>query len=440
MREELEAAARRLTARLRGGEEFRASFRGEESDFVRFNRGRVRQAGTVAQRELTVELVRGRRHAAVRLTLSGDADLDGPRLDAALARLRETCAEVPEDPFLMLAGEPRSSEQAIPGALPARDEVLAAARRAGESRDLVGLFSAGPIHVGFADSRAQRNWHSVSCFAVDWSFHGEGAKAVKVVYAGTEWSAAELARRADRAALELELLARRPRRLAPGGVRAYLAPPAMHELIGLLSWGGFGLRAHRTKTTPLLAMIERGARLGAAVTLVEDIASGLAPRFQETGFARPARVPLVEAGALVGALVAPESAAEYGVATNGASAGESPQALDMAAGALPAADALEALDTGLAIGALHYLNYSDRCAGRITGLTRFGTFWVEGGEIVAPVDAMRFDDTIYRLLGSNLVALTGERDWLVDPHSYERRSIEGARLPGALIDDFRLTL
>lgn len=35
-------------------------------------------------------------------------------------------------------------------------------------------------------------------------------------------------------------------------------------------------------------------------------------------------------------------------------------------------------------------------------MTRFATFWVEQGRIVAPVDAMRFDDSLYRLLGSEL--------------------------------------
>ena len=61
---------------------------------------------------------------------------------------------------------------------------------------------------------------------------------------------------------------------------------------------------------------------------------------------------------------------------------------------------------GLAIGNLWYLNYSDRPACRMTGMTRFATFWVEHGKIVAPVDVLRFDDTLYRMLGDNLEALT----------------------------------
>ena len=76
----------------------------------------------------------------------------------------------------------------------------------------------------------------------------------------------------------------------------------------------------------------------------------------------------------------------------------------------------------------------------MTGMTRFATFWVENGEIKAPLDVMRFDDSAYRLLGENLVALTAERDWILDSGSYSERSTGSARLPGALVKDFALTL
>ncbi len=103
-------------------------------------------------------------------------------------------------------------------------------------------------------------------------------------------------------------------------------------------------------------------------------------------------------------------------------------------------DALQALDRGLYIGNLWYLNYSDRNSARITGMTRFATFWVENGGIQAPVNALRFDDSLYRLLGDQLLALTREREFLLDPGSYGARSSRSARLPGALIGAMRFTL
>ena len=53
---------------------------------------------------------------------------------------------------------------------------------------------------------------------------------------------------------------------------------------------------------------------------------------------------------------------------------------------------------------------------------------------------MRFDETLYRMLGDKLVGLTREVDLLPDSNSYGGRSTRSLRLPGALVDDFALTL
>lgn len=73
-------------------------------------------------------------------------------------------------------------------------------------------------------------------------------------------------------------------------------------------------------------------------------------------------------------------------------------------------------------------------------MTRFATFWVEGGRIAAPVAPMRFDDSIYRMLGENLVDFTRERQLLLDASTYGERSTASARLPGALLRGLRFTL
>ncbi|MCS6927528.1 MAG: metallopeptidase TldD-related protein, partial [Candidatus Binatia bacterium] len=139
-------------------------------------------------------------------------------------------------------------------------------------------------------------------------------------------------------------------------------------------------------------------------------------------------------------LVSPRSAKEYGVPTNGASRSEAPESLEMLAGDIPAADILHHLDTGVYINHVWYLNYSDRTACRITGLTRFATLWVEDGVIQAPLTVMRFDDTLYRVLGENLLGLTREREFLLDPSTYGARSTSSSRVPGALVADFSFTL
>ena len=64
------------------------------------------------------------------------------------------------------------------------------------------------------------------------------------------------------------------------------------------------------------------------------------------------------------------------MATNGASSWEAAESIDMAAGELTQDTLLTQLDTGIYINNLWYLNYSDLAACRMTGMTRFATFWV----------------------------------------------------------------
>jgi predicted Zn-dependent protease len=436
------ALADRLCGELTAGETLLLELAAERSDFVRFSRAKVRQAGSVAQRFLSVRLVRAQRQAAATIALAGGAenlaqDLEAAR--AALAQLRTAIADLPEDPWLLVAEHPESTETVHRGRLPPGEEVARHVVAAAQGRDLVGFYAGGTIWRGFANSFGQRNWHEVDCFNLDWSLYLRGDKAVKSGYAGFDWDASALDAKLEGSAAELALLALPARAIAPGEYRAYLAPRALEELVGLLCWGGFSARARATRQSPLMRM-EHGESLSPKVTLVENTAEGVGPRFQHDGFVKPPAVTLVAAGRIADTLVSPRSAREYGLATNAADARESPGALDMAPGELAPGEVLRALDTGLHIGNLWYLNYSDRAAGRITGVTRFATFWVERGRIVAPVEPMRFDDSIYRMLGRGLVDLTHGRELLLDTGTYGERSTGSMRLPGALLGALRLTL
>jgi predicted Zn-dependent protease len=242
-----------------------------------------------------------------------------------------------------------------------------------------------------------------------------------------------------RAGEQVELLGIPRRTLEPGDYRVYLAPAAMAEVMNMLSWGGFSARARKTKQSPLLLMQE-GRTLSPQVTIAENVAEGIAPAFQGQGFLKPPRIELIREGRLGEPLVSPRSAKEYGLAPNGADSGEAPESLDMAPGALDEGTILGELDRGLYVSNLWYLNLSDRPAGRITGMTRFATFWVERGRIVAPVSPMRFDDSVYRMLGSELVGLTRMSEMLPDASTYGERSTASARLPGALLKGLRFTL
>jgi len=439
MRDYFHTLADGITRALVGGERFTAAFDAEQTDFVRMNRGKVRQPGTVAQRYLTVRLIRGQRHAEHTLGLTGDPAVDAQLVREAVAGLRGALPELADDPLLLLPGEVVSSESVTGAPLPPSEEVVASILAAGHGLDLVGLYAAGPVWRGFANSEGQRNWHQSTTFDLQWSLYHQADKAVKSGYAGLAWDAAAFAAKMGQARERLALISRPAKSLPPGKYRAYLAPSAMEEIASLLCWGGFSGRMLRTKQSAL-ARMQHGATLDPRVSFAEDTAAGVAPTFQSEGFARPARVSLVAEGTLVGSLVSPRTAREFELQANGANGEEVPESLAMAGGDLPQRDALAALDTGLAIGNLWYLNYSDRPACRMTGMTRFATFWVEEGRIVAPLNVLRFDDTVYRMLGTNLEALTAETDLMLESGTYKSRQLASLRLPGALVKEMSFTL
>jgi predicted Zn-dependent protease len=261
---------------------------------------------------------------------------------------------------------------------------------------------------------------------------------VKCSHAGFEWDGAEVDRKLERARAELAVLDRPARELVPGRYRAYLEPAALAEILGLLAWDGFDLKSHRTRQTPLIRMTTGERRMSPLVHLSESPATGLAPRFTPSGFTKADRVELIRGGTHGECLVAPRAAREYGVPVN---AGHGfPESLEMAPGALERDAVAREIGTGLHLGNLWYANFSDRNDCRVTGMTRYACLWVEDGQVVAPIAPMRFDDSLYDLLGGHLVALTRERELIVDPGTYGGRSLASARLPGVLVGEIALTL
>ncbi len=442
MRAGFEALADHAVGQVRGTEVLLLNFSAERSDFVRFNLARVRQPGTVLQASLRLELIDGGRHAAYALPVGGDAGADRAAVAAAIAELRSRLPALAPDPYLLYAQEPASSERVGEATPPRPEQAIEAVIEGAGDADFVGVLASGPVWRGFANSLGQRNWHAIESFQLDWSIYAPGQrdKAVKTSIAGQHWDQAEVVQGIRASCEQVPLLARPARRIEPGDYRAWLSPAAVAEVIGLLAWDGFSLKARRTRQSPLQFLEDGSASLSPQVGLAENTAAGLAPGFDNAGFLKPARIELVVGGRNARALASARSAREFDVAPDGAGEGEAPQSIEMGAGTLAAADALAALDRGIWVSNLWYLNYSDRPAGRMTGMTRFATFWVEQGRLVAPLEVMRFDDSIYRMLGSELEGLGARQELIQSTLNYGERSLETARVPGALLRALHLSL
>ncbi len=433
-------ALRAAALAARAGEITTGWLRAERSDFIRFNRARVRQAGTVEKASIELRLIHAGRSATFLQTLSGDAATDAARIEAAMRDLRAVVRASEPDPYLAISEAPVVGRTVLSPPLPGADEICDLVCSAAGDADLVGFYTGGPLACGFASSLGHALWHEARPWFFDYCVYAGADKAVKATVAHDTWQPQTITASVARARRDAAVLQRPVKILAPGDYRAYLSSAALADIVGMLNWGGFSAAAHQSGHSPLGRLRDGQERFDPRVRLFDDLAGVGVPRFQSDGFERPGRLGLVDAGQFQAALVSPRSAQEFSLPGTGATVHEVAEGLSMAGGDLDEAQALQRLGTGIAVSNLWYLNWSDRAAARLTGMTRFATLWVEDGEPVAPVSVMRFDDSLFRLLGSQLERLTRDVQRIPDTQTYDSRSFGALMSPGALLSALCFTL
>ena len=431
---------------------FTLTLSGENSQFVRFSRARVRQTGEVRDGQMYLSLMStqtgAERTVAVRLPFTAHFETDWLELRQALEILQADLPQVPVDPYLVLpavlpaSSQPSRSREVRLGHLLSPKAVADTLLLPVQALDFSGLYAGGTAYRAYGDSAGNRHWFETPSFTLDYSLFGDRpSQAVKGTLAGNRWSQAEYQQNIHASQRQLDLLKRPAKSVPKGTYRTYLAPAAAADIIDTIIWGGGLGEADLQQGNSAFSQLESGAaQLSKQFSLGENFHRIDVPRFNESGVLAPAQLAIIEAGKWANSLVSDRSAKEYGKASNAANQTESMRAPVVAPGTLATEQVLVQLDTGLYVSNLHYLNWSDRAAGRMTGMTRYACFWVESGEIVAPIENLRFDDTLYRFLGEGLVNLTDQASFVPAVDTYDRRSLGGIWTPGMLIDEFRYTL
>ena len=439
VREHFDTLSTEVLARLGPGEDATLNITAEETLFVRFNGNRVRQNTDVEQISVSLRLQGNGRTVEKSRTLGGNIDTDRAGLLRLLELCRQEAALLPLDPNQVPVENNGTSNEEFRGTLLAPQEVVPAVVGPAEGCDLAGLYAGGAVIRGNRNSRGQSHWFATETFFLDYSIYN-GPLAAKGCYAGARWNAAEWAANLEHTRTLLALLGKPQQDVKPGQYRTYLAPRAFSDLVGMLGWNALSAGAWKQGRSPFKKLAEKEARLSPLLSMDENFALGLTPRFNGLGEVSATSFPLIRQGELQSLLVSSRTAKEYGLVANGASEGEGPRSLDVATGTLRSQDVLKELGTGLYLSNLHYLNWSDPVSARVTGMTRYACFWVEGGEIVGPIKDLRWDESLYDALGSKLIALTAHAE--IDPATgtYFQRSLGGSRTPGALIENFTFTL
>lgn len=425
---------------LKPDEQFTLTLDSEQSQFTRFNHAKVRQTGTVSDGNLQLVLMHNQRSSYREFPFTGDFESDRQTAKSAIETLREEVAQLPKNPFLVVPAGSNTSREVHTGQLLAPEEVVSTVLPVVSDLDFTGIYAAGSVIRAYADSQGQKHWFATDSYSLDYSLFTTDGQAVKGTFAGSEWDSSAYKAKIEESRSQLARMAQPPKTVQRGQYRTYLAPAAVAELMTMLSWGGVSEASYQQGGSCFSAMRRGEKKLSPKFTLKENFKSGLVPRFNELGEIAPLELSLIESGELVNMLTSSRTAKEYGLGSNSATGGEELRSPEILPGDLEHDRILAELGTGLYLSNLHYLNWSDRPTGRITGMTRYACFWVENSEIVAPIENLRFDDSLYQFWGENLIALTSFREFIPDVGTYSHRNLGGFLTPGMLVENFTYTL
>jgi len=383
-------------------------------------------------------------HVSLRLVLGGRQGVASTdRLDdASLRRLAETARRIAEvsaeredgvalpDPGPILA-VPGALSTATAEATPElRAEgaraVIAAADAAGVTA--YGSFTTEVESVAVVNSRGVRAVGSRSSSHLLTVMMGPGGGTGYAEEAAVDVTTID-ASAIGREAAERARASRDAIEVAAGDYSVVLESYAVGDIAETLGYLGFSALAVEEGRS----FAEPGRRIGSDLVTIWDDGTdpaGLPTPFDYEGVGKE-RVSLVDRGVCRDVVYDAQTAARAGRQSTGHGLpapntwGPFPLNMFMAPGATPRDELVGGMERGLLVTRFHYTNPVHPKLAIVTGMTRDGTFLVEGGRVVAPVKNLRYTQ-------SYLDALAG-----VEAVSIERRLVKGM-LGGALVPAVRI--
>lgn len=427
-RQEAEAHCARVLAQSTSASATELVLLSKRSSLLRLAETAPSEQSTLEDLSLQIRVECEGRHGRAS-TSSLDEDATRRALDAAVAAARVSPPlELPamasgvtpkedggaEIAAALLESGPASKLAAIHGALASVREAGAVATGFWESTTQTVSYATS--NGAFRHASSARDWFSSTVLAD----RGGAGVAHQGAVDGSSL-APEAAESVVRRALDIALRSRDAADVRAGEHRVLLMPQAVSELLIFLSFAGFGARSYLDGSS-FLAMRKGERVLCPSMTILDDArGSGRAGRGFDFEGQTTQRVMLVEDGYARGPVWDRPTALEGGVESTGhgglqpSAMGPMPQSLAMqiAPERRRSADEMaKELGDGLLVTQFHYTNLIDPASVRVTGMTRNGTFRVEGGEIRGPVKNLRFTENVLDAL-SEVIAASSENT-LVD--------------------------
>ncbi|HID92629.1 MAG TPA: TldD/PmbA family protein [bacterium (Candidatus Stahlbacteria)] len=232
---------------------------------------------------------------------------------------------------------------------------------------------------------------------------------------------------------------RKPREIKPKAYDVILEPYAIAEILDWMAYigmGGLSLLEEKSFLTGRL-----GKKIASEkITIYDD---GLDPRgipmpFDFEGVPK-SKVMIIEKGVAKGVVYDTMTAKKAGTKTTGhavppewAEVGPMPLNLFMETGNSSTEDMLSSLDRGIWVTKFHYVNgLLNTREALFTGMTRGGTFFVEGGKVKFPIKNLRFTESMIKAFAN--VTEVGKEAKLVPSDE------QAIYLPSLLIRNFNFT-
>lgn len=394
--------------------------------FARFAVGDLGQHMDLEEPSVVVRVARDRR-----VVEASTSDFDEQAIVAALEAAARAAPSVPRDesfPGFARADEPppapveRWAERTERASAEQRVELLAPVFRSIQG---AGLLATGVLDttarieaVATTHGLTRAHRSTLASFKV-WALESAGGSGASGhgMSAQVDLGALAIEAETERAVSDA-LRGKNPGSLPAGRYDTVLGALAVAELVEWLGMIGLGARELEQGLSPLAGRL--GERITAeSFSVTEDPlgAHSFAAPFDREGVARR-QVPLIRAGVAQGVVHDRTTAARAGVGSTGnagppggfGSGGPTASSLVVQGGSARDVDELVGgLDRGLYVRRLHYVNgYLEPRRAVMTGLTRDGTFLVEGGKVVRPIESMRFTDSLLEAL-ERADGMTAER-------------------------------
>ena len=377
-----------------------------DESLTRFANNEIHQNVSSRLHTLTLQAIVGRR-SGIATTDRLDSSALRQVADRALAMARMS----PEDEALpepappaeapALAGFAAGTAACTPEAR--ADEVGPVTKTAqGRGLNAAGALTTGSSAVAVANTRGLFAYHPDSYAQFTCTVRAPDASGW-VDRHRRDWRALAIST-LGATAIEKAERSRAPGEVPPGRYTVVLEPAAVAELVAFLGWLGLGAQSEQEGRSFLSGRM--GERItGADITLVDD---GADPRsfgrpFDYEGTPRQ-RVTLIEQGIARAVVHDRRTARTAGVESTGhacappAVEGPLPYDLVLATGDRSLEELIASTERGILVTRFWYNRVVDARRTLVTGMTRDGTFLIEGGRLTRGIRNLRFNESVLEVL------------------------------------------